>query len=789
MLSATTFPRPTSSTSTAIVSFSPTGASGVTSYGDTKDLNTTDIDRFLGDVARDPRRGYRATAVHVPGTWEALLGPYQVFGIRSDDPNDIVPHEHRRDLRGLYVFASWLNHTRMGAVYTLDTLVIRDDVATIRHHLVDFYATLGSGGTEPKKSFKGNENNFDFDQTFKNIAGMGVYTPRWMRATFPRYRSVGRFEYETFEPERWKPSANIAPFANRLPDDTYWAAKLAMSFTDDDIRTIVSTGEYSDPEAAEWIARVLIGRRDRIGAAYFAKVLPLDNFEVRDGRVHFDDLAVMHGFAEPRDYTNQWSRYDNEADTHQRIGVQATALDVPPQTRTASDGTYFAVQLTAGEADKTVTAYFRKSPNGLVVVGIERGWPGKVLADSALDFDTGLSRFDSLEAVQKDLFEGYATRYNEETGFDLTPSSLFNSLTISERTTYDAVTHALMSSALTDESGASLGNAIDLVSGVERIAGQYYGRAGDQQFRLYVFLEDDARSVLEASQEFTLGHLNTVYHVGYPYSFRQGGNLPSIQFSISEDGKRADIDVDYRSSKMPQAMFNGHLTSSNSDVRAGENHDKHVGRWGGFVAWWRNVFGELEHEDNDAGPGLLTREPKETPTPLPPDRPRGAEPEKLEDAAQEFFTDWLVRDKVSESLHFVSDRALACVDTDDDVDDEILRDQGAVAALRDAMEHSVDELGERNNLTEAIDVVLPWRESIRVIDHEFDGEFALLELTDGDASIYLCGTPPDTPDPEAYGTYYATLFRFKAEGSAVLGILWVREQGNWRIVAWEAFEQ
>ncbi|HSF17608.1 MAG TPA: hypothetical protein VLK65_18840 [Vicinamibacteria bacterium] len=109
-----------------------------------------------------------------------------------------------------------------------------------------------------------------------------------------------------------------------------------------------------------------------------------------------------------------------------------------------------------------------------------------------------------------------------------------------------------MRTALTDENGSSLGRAIDLVTGVERIAGQYYGRSGDELFRLYVYLKEGAREVLERSQPFELGHLNTVYHVGYPYSFRQSGGLPSIQFSVSEEGEKAGIHVDYRSSKFPR---------------------------------------------------------------------------------------------------------------------------------------------------------------------------------------------------------------------------------------------
>ena len=58
---------------------------------------------------------------------------YQVWGTRSDDPNDIVPHEHRRDLRGLFVFAAWLNMAGFRAVSTQDVVVTVDGVPRIRH--------------------------------------------------------------------------------------------------------------------------------------------------------------------------------------------------------------------------------------------------------------------------------------------------------------------------------------------------------------------------------------------------------------------------------------------------------------------------------------------------------------------------------------------------------------------------------------------------------------------------------------------------------------------------------
>ena len=93
------------------------------------------------------------------------------------------------------------------------------------------------------------------------------------------------------------------------------------------------------------------------------------------------------------------------------------------------------------------------------------------------------------------------------------------------------------------------------MTGLERIAGEQSSRGTDQQFRIYVTLRPDARDVLERSREFNRSHENSVYHAGYPHSHRQASGMPSIQFSIAEDGLSADIDVDCRGSKAPQSLL------------------------------------------------------------------------------------------------------------------------------------------------------------------------------------------------------------------------------------------
>ena len=84
---------------------------------------------------------YRVVAGRlIPGK---ILGGFLYAGTRPDDPNDVVPHEHRRELRALRVFGAWTNLTDLKAANTLDALVTENGRSIVKHYLQDVGSTFG----------------------------------------------------------------------------------------------------------------------------------------------------------------------------------------------------------------------------------------------------------------------------------------------------------------------------------------------------------------------------------------------------------------------------------------------------------------------------------------------------------------------------------------------------------------------------------------------------------------------------------------------------------------------
>jgi hypothetical protein len=330
-----------------------------------------DVEQMVNQIPHYPDGSFRIMAsLAVPGE---PVGPFQFEGTRQDDPNDIVPHEDRRDLRGLYVFSAWLNNTDAKAENSLDVLVSEEGISFVRHYLLDFGSALGSDGDFPKDPRLGHEYMVPkLLDAVKQIVTFGMPPAPWEQAHFPKLPAVGNFESQVFDPDSWKPDYPNPAFIRRLPDDEYWAAKQVMAFTDDDIRAIVEAARFTDPRSTDYIVTTLAERRDKIGRTFFSKVLPLDHFRVENNELMFEDLAVRYRFQPPQPYSFHWRRFDNVTQAHAPVSGSQSA-HLPDEAAQAPLGSYFeAVIQKTSEPGKSVSVYLRKERNGYKVVGIDR---------------------------------------------------------------------------------------------------------------------------------------------------------------------------------------------------------------------------------------------------------------------------------------------------------------------------------------------------------------------------------------------------------------------------------
>lgn len=325
----------------------------------------------------------RALTRAVPAGKE--IGPFRFSGTRPDDPNDIFPHENRRDLRGLRVFSAWLNHYLCLGPSTLDIYLTENKSSFVRHYLADFTTTLGSGydtygNIAPKNKQAGNEYTLpgDWNSILKTAFSFGIWERPWMNIPYPypELSEIGRFEGEYFEPASWKTHYPNPAFERMLADDAYWAAKILMKFTDHQIREVVKAGEYSDPRAEEYLANTLISRRDKILEHYMLQLNPLDHFRVSDGRLGFRNLGEEVMAAEADSYLFSWFTFDNMTGERSPLGGEGrsaeSSIPIPESSADYLLATIVTQSANAAGWGKRVEVFIRNKAAADKVVGIWR---------------------------------------------------------------------------------------------------------------------------------------------------------------------------------------------------------------------------------------------------------------------------------------------------------------------------------------------------------------------------------------------------------------------------------
>ena len=160
------------------------------------------MNAILERVHRNKDGTYRVIAGRLIGG--KVLGNFTFDGSRTDDPNDIVPHERRRELRALRVFGAWTNLTDLKSANTLDSLVTVNGRSIVKHYLQDVGSTFGMCNElyEWDLSY---ENFVQGDTTWRRLASFGFALSPWQTVDYVEYPSVGKFEGDVFDPRKWRP--------------------------------------------------------------------------------------------------------------------------------------------------------------------------------------------------------------------------------------------------------------------------------------------------------------------------------------------------------------------------------------------------------------------------------------------------------------------------------------------------------------------------------------------------------------------------------------------------------
>ena len=209
-----------------------------------------------------------------------------------------------------------------------------------------------------------------------------------MSINWPGDASIGNIEAEVFDRAMWKTEYPNPAFKQMDAADAFWSASIMSRFTNAMIRGVVEEARLTNPEAARYLADVIIKRRDKTVRWGVSGTNPLDRFAIRNGRVPelaFDNAAVRLQIVQQQpQYQIEWAPFDNNAGTigaiRATLNTRESHVAIPPDVWGPPDVAGFrhavarisTIQRAFPHWIKPVIVTIRNR-NGLVdVVGIDR---------------------------------------------------------------------------------------------------------------------------------------------------------------------------------------------------------------------------------------------------------------------------------------------------------------------------------------------------------------------------------------------------------------------------------
>lgn len=331
-------------------------------------MTTEDVDKVLAAGGTLPDGRLRASAsLFLPGR---PIGPWKYQGRRRDDPNDIIKHQDRRELRGAKLMAAWTNHFDAREQNTLAIWREEDDGRTfVKHYYLDFGDTLGSiwwWTPLPLSQRFGYSYYLDIGEVSVDYLTLGTARRPWAGLEMSEEAPIGYFTDEPFRPEKYKPGYPNPAFLRMQPEDGAWMARILARIDDHALQVMLEEGKLQRKDEEAVIHRILAARRDAILDTYLQIRSPLADFRIDGDRLCFVDLALQTGVLDTTGYSARVYRAPFAEAEERSVSDDCVELSL------ATGGDPYAIVDVLRDGTPPARVHVISDGDGTRIVGIER---------------------------------------------------------------------------------------------------------------------------------------------------------------------------------------------------------------------------------------------------------------------------------------------------------------------------------------------------------------------------------------------------------------------------------
>lgn len=275
-------------------------------FGDLYDFDQKALDVLFAKAHKQGGRLRMSFSAWLPGY---VIEQFQYSGTRSDDPNDVVPHEDRRELRAARVLASLIDHFDERQGNSIDSWIsdarggLPDaSPGHVVHYQSGTSAALGSVWSWDGISRRlGYSYVLDWGDMGADFLTLGAATGPWeSMGKVPGREAFGYMDVAHFDPERWKNEYPNPAFDRMTERDAAWMARILARLTPAMIHELVEMARFADPAIGDYLEGVLDGRLSKILERYLTRLSSIADVHLEGpGRLCATDVAEWRGLRDP----------------------------------------------------------------------------------------------------------------------------------------------------------------------------------------------------------------------------------------------------------------------------------------------------------------------------------------------------------------------------------------------------------------------------------------------------------------------------------------------------------